>query len=238
MVHIPKKQTLRKTRTTNTLRILRGLSKNQVSKVLGIQPSDVKCQCGRERVIYGTLESEQETDFASIRRTSVLASKHLDAIVTILAEHPDTYLDEIQALLALSFGVFIADSTLSRAVQSLLPDEKVIQKTIAERYCDKRVEWIVSMAENLSGEMLVFVDEITSDEIAEASTMPSTTDGIVKKSYPLIQGYSIIAALGLKGYIAHKIVKGNVDSTKFTNFIIQNVVSPHLIIYLCGCLAC
>ena len=51
---------------------------------------------------------------------------------------------------------------------------------------------------------------------------------------PFVRGvrYSLVAAMSTNGYIATQVVEGSYDSFSFFDFIVEDVVSGNLVIYL------
>ena len=82
--------------------------------------------------------------------------------------------------------------------------------------------------EKFSREQLVFIDESAKDEKTSCRKFGYALSGVrAEKKCVYVRGkcYTIEAALGINGIIAHKIQEGAMSSGDFYEFVTQDLVS-------------
>lgn len=84
-----------------------------------------------------------------------------------------------------------------------------------------------------SREQLVFIDESAKDDRTQHRRFGYSLSGTrAEKNCIYVRGkhYTLEAALGISGIIAHKVKEGAMSSEDFYNFITQDLVNIHKIL--------
>ena len=152
-------------------------------------------------------------------------------LVTLVAEAPDMYLDEIQDWVALVHDVGISKTTLHENIRDCGMTYKVLHKAAAERDEEARVQWKADMQANWVAKQCIMVDETSKDDQTLAriyGRAPKGNQATVSAQFVRGQRYSMVAAMSVEGYIATHIVEGSVDGDEFFEFIVNSMVHTSL----------
>ncbi|KAL4258543.1 Transposase IS630-like protein [Pleurotus pulmonarius] len=160
-------------------------------------------------------------------RPRTLNADMTHSLITLLKDAPDMYLDEIQDWIAAT-----QDSGLSRSgIAKILADcgmtYKLLHKAAAERNDEARAEWKAKVNAHYVAEQIVVVDESSKDERTLYRRYGRAPVGQrADLAAPFVRGerYSLVAAMGLEGYLATRVVEGSVDGDEFMDFIINEVL--------------
>jgi transposase len=164
-------------------------------------------------------------------RLRILKPDMTHDLYTLLEEAPELYLDEIQEWLAAAHNIGISVSALHENLVDAGITYKLLRKAAAERDEDARQHFRDHAKNHWTANQLVFVDESSKDERTIYRHYGRSVEG--ERAHlvaPFRRGerYSIVAALGLDGYITQRIVRGSVDGAEFFDFIVE-VVSVDLV---------
>jgi hypothetical protein len=107
---------------------------------------------------------------------------------------------------------------------------KLLHKIAVERDIERRRDFLHTIQHSFSGTGREFV---TIDESSKNEHDVARCYGRVPVGMPadfedfFIRGvrYTLVAAMGMDGYIAQRVVEGSLDSFDFFDFIIEDVVS-------------
>ena len=80
-------------------------------------------------------------------------------------------------------------------------------------------------------EMIVAVDESSKDDrtiYCHCGRAPSGMRALGSMQFVRGDRYSLLAAMSVNGYISTRVVEGSVDTAKFFDFIVGNIVSAPL----------
>ena len=152
-------------------------------------------------------------------------------LYTLLEEAPELYLDEIQEWLAVAHDVGISTSALHENLEDAGISYKLLRKAAAERDEDARQHFRNHAKLHWTANQLIFVDETSKDERTIYRHYGRSVRGErANLSAPFRRGdrFSIVAALGLEGYIAQRVIKGSVDGIEFFDFIVEVVRDAYL----------
>jgi transposase len=148
-------------------------------------------------------------------------------LVTLIAEAPEMYLDEIQDWVALVHDVGISKSALHKNIRDCGMTYKLLQKAAVERDEEARAQWKANMQANWVARQCVVVDETSKDDRTLAriyGRAPQGNRATFLAHFVRGQRYSMVAAMGVEGYIATHIIEGSVDGDEFFDFIVNSVV--------------
>lgn len=147
-------------------------------------------------------------------------------LATLIAEAPEMYLDEIQDWLAVVHDVGISISALHEIIRDCGLTYKMLHKAAAERDEEARELWKADMQANWVADQVVVVDEASKDDRTLArlyGRAPSGQRATIPANFVRGQRYSMVAAMGVNGYLATRVVEGSVDGDEFFDFIINEV---------------
>ena len=141
------------------------------------------------------------------------------------------YLQEIQTWVAIHQEVGMSKSSLAVLIEDVGFSYKSLHKAAAERNEDERVEFRAWAQETLVPEMIVTADESSKDDRTIYRHWGRSPSGMrAPLSTRFVHGvrYSLIAAMGVDGYVSTRVVEGSVDTTEFFDFILGDIVSVSL----------
>lgn len=159
-------------------------------------------------------------------RPRVLHADMTHDLVTLMEEAPEMYLDEIQDWLAVAHECNLPKSTLFDNLRDCGITYKKLQKAAAERDEEARTEWKSEVHNHWVASQILVADETSKDDRTlfrryghSVAGQRATTSALFTRG----DRYSVIAAMGLEGYIATRVVMGSVDSDEFCDFILNEV---------------
>lgn len=125
----------------------------------------------KERAIYKILALHRATGGIATPesliprgRPRVLSRTDIEYILSLLADNPTIYLDEIQAKLAANREVDVSLASISRTLRRLALSHKSVAKEAAERDELLRATWIATHG-NIPMDHFVWLDESSVDDI-------------------------------------------------------------------------
>ena len=148
---------------------------------------------------------------------------------------PNMYLDEIQSWVGVHQEVGISKSSLNRLIEDVGFSYKSLHKAATERDEDEREEFWVWVRETLVPEMIVAAGESSKDDrtiYRHFGRSPSGMRASHNARFVRRERYSLIAAMSVAGYVSTWVVEGSVDTAKFFDFIIGDVVSVSAMIHV------
>lgn len=160
-------------------------------------------------------------------RPPLLDTEAKEDIIALSIESPELFLDEIQDWLAVAHSVAISRSQLHQIIRDCSITYKLLRRAASERDEEARSRWRLDYQEQYSASQLLFVDESSKDDrtiyrhygrsvAGERATIPA--------NFVRGERYSLVAALGLEGYAAARVVPGSLDGDEFFDFIVNDVV--------------
>ncbi|KDQ58638.1 hypothetical protein JAAARDRAFT_57538 [Jaapia argillacea MUCL 33604] len=146
-------------------------------------------------------------------------------LLSLVEESPELFLDKIQEWLAIVHDAPISLSALHDNIRWF---------AAAERDDEQRAAWRAHMQANFVASQVVTVDESSKDDWTIFQRYGRSSSGHrATIDAPFVRGqqWSLVAALGVDGYIAAHAVPGSVDGGEFLDFILEEVVS----LWCCNC---
>jgi len=151
-------------------------------------------------------------------------------LTTLISESPEMYLDEILEWIAVVHDVGMSMTALYRNLRDCGLTYKMLHKAAVEQDEEYRTAWRAEMQANWVAKQVLVVDETSKDDrtlIRLYGRAPSGQRASIPANFVRGQRYSMIAAMGVEGYVATRVVEGSVDSDEFFDFIVNEVVSAH-----------
>ncbi len=161
-------------------------------------------------------------------RPRILNADMTHDLMTLITEAPEMYLDEIQEWIAIVHDVGLSISALHQNIRDCGITYKMLHKAAVERDEEVRTHWKAEMQANWVASQVVVVDETSKDDRTLArlyGRAPSGQQAVIHANFVRGERYSMVAAMGVDGYIATRVVEGSVDGGEFFDFIINEVVS-------------
>lgn len=162
-------------------------------------------------------------------RPRIIGLAALTAIKEIYTRHADTYLVELQWWLARHHDIQISISALQETLERTGLTRKLLHKIAIERDIERRRDFLYTIRHDFSGtgREFVTIDESSKNEHDVARRYGRAPIGMEAdfEDY-FIRGirYTLVAAMGIDGYIAQRVVEGSLDSFDFFHFIVEDVV--------------
>lgn len=147
-------------------------------------------------------------------------------IMSLLDETPEMFLDEIQDWLTIAHDVKISRTALFENIRDSGVTYKMLRKAAAERDEEARALWKAEMQENYVASQVIVVDESSKDDrtlFRPYGRAPSGHRATIPANFVRGQCYSLVAAMGVNGYVGTRVVEGSVDGEEFLNFIVDIV---------------
>lgn len=162
-------------------------------------------------------------------RPRMIAMIAMTQLCSILTNHPDTYLDELQWHLVIHHDLPISLSAIRVNLKKAGLTRKMLQRIARERDEERRASFVHAIQHDFSGtgEEFITIDESSKNDHAYNRRCGWALSGQPAQiQAPFIRGehYSMIAAMSTQGYLATRIVPGSVDSFTFFDFIVEDVV--------------
>ena len=157
-----------------------------------------------------------------------LNSNQINDLMAQLLVDPDMYLQEIQTWVAIHQEVGILKSSLAALIEDVGFYYKSLHRVAAERNEDEQVEFWAWAQEMLVPEMIVTADESSKDNRTiywHCGRSLSEMHAPLSTQFVCGIQYSLIAAMGVDGYISTWVVEGSVDTAEFFDFIVSDFVS-------------
>ena len=196
---------------------------DDVAEILGVSTRSIS-RWGSNLEAFGSVIPPPNP---SRGRPRILNPDTTHDLATLLAEAPEMYLDEIQDWVALVHDVSISKAALHKNIRDCGMTYKLLQKAALERDEEARTQWKTDMQENWVARQCVVVDETSKDDRTLAriyGRAPKGNRATFLGHFVRGQRYSMVAAMGVEGYIATHIVEGSVDGDEFFDFIVNSVV--------------
>ena len=161
-------------------------------------------------------------------RPSLLNETDIRFLSSLIDLHPCLYLDEIQAELEKSRGIYVSLFTIIQALRKLDVSRKTVSVRALERNDLERSLYMLRMARLAPRpDMLVFIDEA-----ARNSKTSLRKHGRAKRGHRCVQRrqfvrgarVSILPAITMDGIVAYDVIPGSVTSRKFLKFLERHVV--------------
>lgn len=152
----------------------------------------------------------------------------MDAIIHLIDDAPDLYLDEIQDWIAIHQEMHIGRSALDNLIRDAGISLKLARKCASERDEVAREEFRTHVRENFVAEMIVTADESSKDDrtiFRRYARAPKGQRATIDADFVRGDRYSIVAAISVDGYVGTRIVSGSLDSAEFFDFIVEDVAS-------------
>ena len=217
------------------LRYVEGFNVKEIGRLLGVKKS----------MIYQTLNYHREygitynpTAFLQRDRgrRRALDSVDLRLLKSLLSQDACLYLDELQDELLVRRGVSVSVQTLLRSLRRLHFSRKPVSIRALERNDMDRSIYMNTFAELVTDPaMVMFIDEAARNKKNPTRKMGWSLKGrrcIQRRCFVRGQRFSILPVLTLDGIITHDVIPGSVTSSKFVDFLRENVVGCFF--FLCG----
>ena len=149
---------------------------------------------------------------------SALNAEQMNAIFNVLDQAPEMFLDEIQDWVALHHGAAISRSVLHYIIQDAGLTFKMLHKAASERDEAAWEEFRTYIWEHLVVEQVIAADESGKDDhtiFRCFGRAPHGHQASIDADFVHGDCYSIVAAIGVDGYVATQVVPGSVDGDGF-----------------------
>ncbi|KAF7371777.1 Tc1-mariner class transposase [Mycena venus] len=152
----------------------------------------------------------------------------LSAIKDIYTRHADTCLFELRWWLAIHHDIQISISALQQSLDRTGLTRKLLHKIAVEREVERRRDFLYTIQHKFSGtgREFVTIDESSKNEHDVAPRygrapigMPADFEDVFVRGVC----YTLVAAMGIDGYIAQRVIEGSLDSFGFFDFIVEEV---------------
>jgi transposase len=200
-----------------------GYITRRVARLLGVSTRSVQRWAHNDRVHGSVILPYLHTR----GRPPLLTGMQVDEMVDLVKEAPFLYLQEIADWLAIAHNIGLARSTLSDSLRNAGLMLKRLRKCTAERDPVKRQVFCDQVQAHILARQIVCVDETSKDNCTlyrVHGRAPSGQRAILNAPFRRGKRYSIVAALGLDGYVAQRVVEGSVDGEEFFDFIVEEGV--------------
>jgi transposase len=201
-----------------------GYARDDVAEILGVSIASIYRWKNNDEH-YGSVIPPP---LAPRGRPRILNPDMTHDLYTLIEEAPYLYLDEIQEWLIVAHNIGISRSAVDVYLRDLGISYKLLHKAAKERDEERREEFRQHAQQNWVARQLVFVDETSKDERTIYRHYGRSIKGTqAHLSAPFVRGqrYSIVAALGVDGYVNQRVVEGSIDGVEFLMFIQEDVVS-------------
>jgi hypothetical protein len=145
----------------------------------------------------------------------------------MLDQAPEMFLDEIQDWVALHHDTAISRSALHYIIQDAGLTFKMLHKAASERDEVAREEFRTYIRKHLVAEQVITADESSKDDrtiFRRFGRAPKGHRASIDADFVHGDRYSIVAAIGVDGYVATQVVCGSVDGDEFFEFFVEDVV--------------
>lgn len=163
-------------------------------------------------------------------RPRILDADQTNDLLNMVHDVPEMYLDEIQDWVAVTHELGIGRSTLHELIRDAGITYKVMRHAASERDEGARQNWVEYVGENLIASMIITVDESSKDGRAIFRRRGRAAHGqraTINANFVRGERYSILAAMGVEGYLGTRIVPGSVDGDEFFEFIVEDIVRSY-----------
>lgn len=164
-------------------------------------------------------------------RPSVMSTAVREDLIALSAESPELFLDEIQDWIAITHGTAISRSQLCQIIKDCAISYKRLRRAAAEHDEDLVTEWRQVYQKSYTAAQILWIDETSKDDRTVYRHFGHSiigTHAIIPANFIRGVQYSLVAALGLGGYAASRVVHGSVTGDEFFDFIVVDVVSTFL----------
>ena len=145
----------------------------------------------------------------------------------VLDQAPEMFLDEIQDWVALHHDTAISCSALHYIIPDAGLTFKMLHKAASERDEVAWEEFRTYIQEHLVVEQVIAADESSKDDCTifrRFGRAPHGHPASIDADFVCGNCYSIVAAIGVDGYVATQVVPGSVDGDECFEFIVEDVV--------------
>lgn len=205
-----------------------GWDKSDICNALAVSPRSLY----RWRAIFTEFGSVLKPPSPIRGRPRIIGLAAFTAMRELYERHPDTYLDELQWMLAIHHDIPISVSALQDNLVKAGLTRKLLHKIAIERDNERRATFLAGICnlDHFSGtaEEFVTVDESSKNEHDVARRYGRAPIGQEADfSDVFVRGvrYSLCAAISTEGYIATRVLPGSFDTFLFFDFIVDDVVS-------------
>ncbi|KAJ6453923.1 hypothetical protein C8R45DRAFT_846811 [Mycena sanguinolenta] len=134
------------------------------------------------------------------RRPRIIGLAALTAVKELYTHHPDTYIEELRWWLTIHHDIPISAAALHETLERTGLTYKLLHKIAVARDIERRWDFLYTLQNKFSGTGH-FED-------------------------PFVRGirYTLVAAIGMDGYIAQRVVEGSLDSFGLFDFVVEDVV--------------
>jgi transposase len=167
-------------------------------------------------------------------RPSRLNQEATGDLISLSLESPELFLDEIQDWLAVVHSTAISLSQLHCILNDCGLSFKLMRRAAAERDEPGRQKWREAYQAQYASSQLLFVDESSKDDrtiYRHYGRAPSGHRAVIPANFVRGERYSLVAALGVDGYEAIRVVPGSVDGETFFDFIMEDVVRRRVLLF-------
>ena len=165
--------------------------------------------------------------------TRTITRAILTAVQTLYEHESDLYLDELVLWLGVEHNIAISVSALHETLKRAGLTRKLLHKIAIERDEDLRQQWRDMQASEdflPDGSQFICLDETSKNELTYARKYGRAYSGDraeLRDVFVRGDRYSLVAALGVDGYIACDVMPGSLDSVDFLEFIQEKVVGSN-----------
>lgn len=208
-----------------------GYLPEDIQTILGVSDRSLRRWTANMRA-HGDVIPEQ---MALRGRPLSLTTAQLHSIVDFIRAYPEMYLDELRDFLALESDILVPITTLHRVLANAGLTYKLLRRQALERDNVGRYLWMQETQNLYRANHIIWIDESSKDDrtiYRHYGRAPSGEQPTISAKFVRGNRYSILPALTIDGYIAVRIVRDSVDGAEFFDFIVQDVVSVYLHIYL------
>ncbi|KAF7345996.1 Tc1-mariner class transposase [Mycena venus] len=161
-------------------------------------------------------------------RPRILDATDIKFILALIEQCHTIYIDEIQEKLLTQRNVSVSVTTLLRTMRRLELTRKCVSIHALERNDLQRSAYMNRMADLVpDANMLMFIDEAAKDDRTLGRSKGWSLRGqrcIQRRAFIRGKRYSILPVITLDGTVAHDIVEGAINSTRFIQFLEEHVI--------------
>jgi len=207
------------------LRYQHGLSVKEICRVLGIKKT-LAYKTLEYYHIHGTIHPPPSHRIRGRRR--ILNSCDISFINALISQNHTIYTDEIQEQLLTRRGTRVSIMTLNRTLRRLCLTNKATSGGALEHNDELRAIYMQHIGDLVTDpNQLMFGDEASKDERTSARRKgwsPKGTRCLQRRFFVRGRRYSILPILTLDGIITHDIIEGSITTTKFIQFLKDQVL--------------
>ncbi|THU95152.1 hypothetical protein K435DRAFT_798372 [Dendrothele bispora CBS 962.96] len=164
-------------------------------------------------------------------RPSDVTTELREDLISLTRESPELFLDEIQDWIAVAHEAAISRSHLWQILDDCAITYKKLRREASERDEALREQWKAAYQQHYTASQILFIDETSKDDRTIYRHYGRSVLGeraTIAANFVRGERWSMVAALGVEGYSAVRVVPGSVDGDEFFDFIVVDVVSFNL----------